>query len=941
MRKLLAIILTLSVTFTYAQVYWATQVDTVTSQYSQTIASAQQVLGLPNADPYGSWSNSAWAVQPNEIGKEGVAWAFIDVIFAKTITDARQIAVFQNFNPGAISLILVSYDGRIYDIVYADTAVIERTGLPQFDGMPADAKLQQIAGKKQRKKIKLKFWKADKRFKPVKAYDVLHIFFDQPRVIKNVRVVINTQAIDGWNQIDAIGVSSDTIPIKFPLPPQIGDGLVISDRRTSLGYALNSNTFETAPRISPNGILYYSKKEYLKDLHFFTQNIYYGVIDSLIDRGCLFRKRVHPDTTQYWLSVGHTPWPFNNPLPNAVAGFSADGQYIFLANLYPEKITKDLKSLIDRGYGGVSVSHLDTTLFEKLDSATLFGKMHLDTVLYPQIAENYFYKDKNLLFVIDTGYRAIFMLSYDKKHKQWFKPQKIAPFKPGKYYLTYDNRPLWLVVRPDDSLHQVSEIHWAKPRNMVIDHFVNKSNLIGYTVWMPDSVMILAIDDGHSHGQRDLYISFYNKATGKWTPPQNLDFPLNSIGDESSPFLDGDGRTLYFASNGHPGFGGYDIFVSFRLDDTWLHWSKPLNLGRVVNTWGNELNFAISAADRNAYFVSDIQTANCRRQSDIYTVKMAQPVTIHLHGTTRNYTAGGIYYPNVDVSLISVRGDTVYPDKFIKLRSNDWGKYDVTIHRFVDASRMHDLALIARKDDKQQCDENGKPIPFLKLDIRPGQWNYDIDQDLYLLGEKPSGPLQPEIAQQKPVDTTRKKEETPPPAPKQKPPQLEVLVVGKMLIDTIGCPVVYHRGILYGFMHTGDEKEPFIIKRLDSVYYKEFDYNQTDISINEERFRNLLRVLDTALAMYHNVNVYILASASKVPTSYCSNFELARLRAQEPEKRIIQYLKEKGIDPSRVFFDKRYIVEGPEYEGDPENFYKYRPYQFVKIWIYSCEPAFK
>ena len=93
------------------------------------------------------------------------------------------------------------------------------------------------------------------------------------------------------------------------------------------------------------------------------------------------------------------------------------------------------------------------------------------------------------------------------------------------------------------------------------------------------------------------------------------------------------------------------------------------------------------------------------------------------------------------------------------------------------------------------------------------------------------------------------------------------------------------------------------------------------------------------------ITIYIVASASYVPTTkYHSNFELARKRAEDPEKRIKKILKENKIEENRVYFDKRFIVQGKEYKGDsknPESKKIYKKSQYVKIWLFSCNKAVK
>jgi outer membrane protein OmpA-like peptidoglycan-associated protein len=79
--------------------------------------------------------------------------------------------------------------------------------------------------------------------------------------------------------------------------------------------------------------------------------------------------------------------------------------------------------------------------------------------------------------------------------------------------------------------------------------------------------------------------------------------PINTDKVENSPFIHPDGKTLYFMSNGHPGMGGMDIFMSRKQDDG--SWSDPVNLGYPINTHRDEGFFIVSASGKTAYFASD------------------------------------------------------------------------------------------------------------------------------------------------------------------------------------------------------------------------------------------------------------------------------------------------------------------------------------------------
>ena len=87
---------------------------------------------------------------------------------------------------------------------------------------------------------------------------------------------------------------------------------------------------------------------------------------------------------------------------------------------------------------------------------------------------------------------------------------------------------------------------------------------------------------------------------GLWGIAQNLGSTVNTPFSENSPFLAADGKTLYYSSSGHPGMGGADIFYTVYEEG---RWSTPKNLGRPINSEGNDTNFSISASG-NAYYAS-------------------------------------------------------------------------------------------------------------------------------------------------------------------------------------------------------------------------------------------------------------------------------------------------------------------------------------------------
>ena len=115
-----------------------------------------------------------------------------------------------------------------------------------------------------------------------------------------------------------------------------------------------------------------------------------------------------------------------------------------------------------------------------------------------------------------------------------------------------------------------------------------------------NTIMISAERDD-TYGDRDLYVTFADRK-GEWSEPLNLGPQINSADTESSPFLDADGETLYFSSSGFSGYGGADIYVTKRLDNTWQNWSVPENLGPGINGKTDDIYFNIPTNGTHAYF---------------------------------------------------------------------------------------------------------------------------------------------------------------------------------------------------------------------------------------------------------------------------------------------------------------------------------------------------
>lgn len=101
---------------------------------------------------------------------------------------------------------------------------------------------------------------------------------------------------------------------------------------------------------------------------------------------------------------------------------------------------------------------------------------------------------------------------------------------------------------------------------------------------------------------QDIYVTTIRE-DGQWSKPEKLPPNINSPHREESVQIHPDGKTLYFSSNGHPGMGGMDLYMSRKLDDN--TWSDPINLGYPLNTYKNDISILISPKGDKGYFSSD------------------------------------------------------------------------------------------------------------------------------------------------------------------------------------------------------------------------------------------------------------------------------------------------------------------------------------------------
>jgi len=265
---------------------------------------------------------------------------------------------------------------------------------------------------------------------------------------------------------------------------------------------------------------------------------------------------------------------------------------------------------------------------------------------------------------------------------------------------------------------------WSQPENINIPYFKNHSQNFGGSLSSSNNVAVFSLETFNTKGAEDIYVSF--KRDGKWTEPKNLGSVINTEFQEFTPFIYKD-SLLYFASNGHKGKGSTDIFVSKRLDDTWLNWSKPENLKK-VNTEGRELgyrqyeDFAIYTSTINSDGYGDIklyvegeeQVFKQKEEADTVSIKEIAKQEIKDNEIVLYGSISGdgkeIKKAWVDVTSSSGKPRVTIDDSMYLVNLKSPESYLVTVSAPGFISEQESVELISGEAKKLQIDFNLKPI---------------------------------------------------------------------------------------------------------------------------------------------------------------------------------------------------------------------------------------
>ncbi|MCK9321765.1 MAG: OmpA family protein [Bacteroidales bacterium] len=182
---------------------------------------------------------------------------------------------------------------------------------------------------------------------------------------------------------------------------------------------------------------------------------------------------------------------------------------------------------------------------------------------------------------------------------------------------------------------------WTKPQNMFT---VNSTSWDSNPSLSADGrTLYFSSGRAGGYGKTDIWKAEIDREGIAKNPAVNLGPPINTEFEEISPFIHPDGKTLYFASNGLPGMGDFDLYYS-RLDDNG-NWQTPVNVGYPINTKGEERSLIVNAKGDIAMFAS----STTKRDLDIYYFKIpeeAKPVAV-------TYVKGYVYDIKTNKRLVA------------------------------------------------------------------------------------------------------------------------------------------------------------------------------------------------------------------------------------------------------------------------------------------------
>ena len=259
---------------------------------------------------------------------------------------------------------------------------------------------------------------------------------------------------------------------------------------------------------------------------------------------------------------------------------------------------------------------------------------------------------------------------------------------------------------------------------------IDTLDIVGHPTLSSDElIMYFAAERKGGFGGNDIWVAMRDNTTEPFKHPFNLGERINTPGNEVFPFLRYD-TTLYFASDGHGGMGGLDIFVSSM--DTSGQWGEPRNLKYPINSTGDDFAIIFHPTDERGFVSSN--RGNSRGLDNIYYFE-EPPILFTFSGTVKDAKTKQ-YASNAAVRLIGSDGSNIMTRtnekgyfNFSDSQINKNTTYDITIDKdnyFTLTAQQTTIGLEFSKDIVQDFDIEPIPqepimLPDILYDL--GKWD--------------------------------------------------------------------------------------------------------------------------------------------------------------------------------------------------------------------------
>ncbi len=282
-------------------------------------------------------------------------------------------------------------------------------------------------------------------------------------------------------------------------------------------------------------------------------------------------------------------------------------------------------------------SQIDYALSHSQDKAEYLIKALSDTVnafpmqYFPAITAD----GNELIFTVRYGRGRDFnedIFTSKKLNGRWQAPEPLSGnlnsnFREGACSISADGRHLMLTIcgpRGCDLYESKKEgTIWGKP--IMLNSNVNSAGWEAQPSLSADGNELYFVSD--RKGGLGRYDIWYSKKddSGNWTKAVNAGKPINTKYDEIAPYIHVNNQNLYYASNGMPGFGGYDIFVSEKKEG---QWDEPQNLGAPLNDYEDQYSFIVTSDGKSAFYSRE----ESRSKSKLYTTSIPGKMQVKKRG---------------------------------------------------------------------------------------------------------------------------------------------------------------------------------------------------------------------------------------------------------------------------------------------------------------------